>query len=63
MKEKREVYCCFLECMFLFCSIIHYGHNNDNNDNNDINDNNDTTTMYDRMKRNYKKKKGKYIFL
>ena len=53
MKEKREAYCCFLECMFLFCSIIHYGHNNDNNDNND------TTTMYDRMKRNYKKKKGK----
>jgi len=40
--------------MFLFCSIIHYGHNN-----NDNNDNNDTTTTYDRMKRNYKKKKGK----
>jgi len=51
MKEKREVYCCFLECMFLFCSIIHYGHNNDNNDN-------DTTTMYDHKKRNYKKQKG-----
>ena len=35
MKEKREVYCCLFECMFLICGIIHYGYDNDNN--NDIN--------------------------